>query len=145
MEVAKRQLREVFLTKYRVVSVSGLGISSGLTGAGEKNESGDVNEFHVPGRNTMFLSLAFSKAESLGIDTIWIGCDWSDMLNLFPDCYPEYIIRVNELFKVAGPKKITVEAPLMGLTKENIMKLLKSQDVDEKQIFSGYGDLSNEF
>lgn len=124
------------------VTVSNLNIDSGLTGSGEKNRSGNVHEMHVPGRNTIFLSLALSIAESKGISTIWIGCDWSDRLNLFPDCYQEYLVKVNELFKIAGPKPITVEAPLMGMSKEVILHILKSFAIDMSEVYSGYGEFS---
>jgi len=141
LDFAKNQINNYLNVSYSTVKIRDLGINSGLTGDGIKNERGDVHSMHVPGRNTIFLSLAFSKAESMDIDTIWIGCDWSDRLNLFPDCYPEYILKINELFKIAGPKEIKVEAPLIGLTKENILGYLKAQGVTNEQLYSGYGDL----
>ncbi len=140
LEFAKKQLDDLFI-RYHQINISNLNVNSGLTGSGEKNESGAVHNMHVPGRNTIFLSLAFSVAESLNIDKIWIGSDWDDRLNLFPDCYQEFIISVNELFKQAGPKSIKVEAPLLGLSKENIIKLLISNNIEENEVYSGYGDL----
>ncbi len=116
-------------------------VNSALTGDGKKNMSGLVHEFHVPGRNSMFLSIAFSIAESNNCDSIWIGCDWSDRLHLFPDCYQEYLVKINELFKVAGPFEIKVEAPLLGLSKENVLSLLQNAKIDDKEFFSGYGNL----
>jgi 7-cyano-7-deazaguanine synthase len=141
LSIAKKQLEELEIP-YQTVDLKNLNINSGLTGDGIKDDSGDVHEMYVPGRNTVFLSIALSIAESKDIKTIWLGCDWSDRLNLFPDCYQEYIVQINELFKIAGPKSIKVEAPLMGLSKKNIFGLLKSFGVDEGDIFSGYGDLS---
>jgi len=114
-------------------------LRSGLT-SGVKDETGVVHEMHVPGRNSMFLSMAFSVAEDLGIETIWIGADWSDRLNLFPDCYQEYLIRMNEVFQVAGPHPISIEAPIMGFTKDMVMILLKKFGIDEKELYSGYGE-----
>jgi 7-cyano-7-deazaguanine synthase len=118
-----------------------LGINSGLTGDGTKDKTGEVHEMYVPGRNTMFLSIAFSIAESKDIDMIWLGSDWDDRLNLFPDCYQEYIYAMNFAFQFAGPKPIKVEAPLAGLSKLNIMKSLKFAGIQEHEIFSGYGEL----
>jgi 7-cyano-7-deazaguanine synthase len=125
---------------YHVVSLIDLNIDSGLTGDGVKNNTGEVHEMHVPGRNSIFLSIAYSVAESKDIDTIWIGCDWSDRLNLFPDCYQEYIVRMNEAFKYAGPNAISIEAPLMGLSKEIIINLLDKLGIKESEYFSGYGE-----
>jgi 7-cyano-7-deazaguanine synthase len=132
---------EKALIDHHTVWIKGLNVDSGLTGNGIPDFSGDVHTMHVPGRNTMFLSIAYSIAESKGIDTIWLGSDWDDRLNLFPDCYQEYIVAMNEAFKYAGPKPIKIEAPLSGLSKVNIIKMLKSRGIEEHEIFSGYGDL----
>lgn len=141
LDFAKEQLYSRLNIRYQTVIVKDLGVDSGLTGDGEKDETGVVHEMHVPGRNSIFLGIAFSIAESKGIDTIWHGADWSDRLNLFPDCYQEYFVRVNEMFKYAGPKPIKVEAPLMGMTKDMVLGLLKFFNVKEDEIFSGYGDI----
>ncbi len=126
---------------YHVVSINDLNIDSGLTGNGNINETGEVHVMHVPGRNTMFLSIAYSIAESKNIDTIWYGPDYSDRINLFPDCYQEYVVRVNQLFEIAGPYPIKVEAPLLGMTKETIIDILTAWGIDESNYFSGYGDI----
>ena len=126
---------------HQIVEINGLGINSGLTGNGQKNESGDVHEMHVPGRNSIFLSIAYGIAESKNISTIWIGCDWSDLINNFPDCKQIYLEKMNEAFKYAGPNPIKIEAPLIGLTKENVLKMLKQMGISDKDLFSGYGDL----
>jgi 7-cyano-7-deazaguanine synthase len=49
---------------WQVVKITGLNVDSGLTGDGEKGRYEGVSVYHVPGRNTIFLSLAFSVAES---------------------------------------------------------------------------------
>jgi len=141
LTVAKDQLELLIPGQYQTVIISDLNINSGLTGNGIENDTGKVHAKYVPGRNTMFLSIAYSIAESKGIDTIWLGCDWDDRLNLFPDCYQEYIVAMNNSFKIAGPNPIKVEAPLMGLSKENILQLLRKRGVQEEDLFSGYGDL----
>jgi len=140
LQFAKSHLEKA-MVDHQTVKISGLNINSGLTGNGVKDETGEVHEMHVAGRNTMFLSIAFSIAESKGINMIWLGSDWDDRLNLFPDCYQEYIVTMNEVFKLAGPKPISVQAPLTGLSKENIIKMLKKRGIGEHEIFSGYGDL----
>ena len=141
LKFARDHLEEMIPGYYQQVYLENLMINSGLTGDGNKNETGEVHEMYVPGRNTMFLSIAYSIAEYRGIDTIWLGNDWDDRLNLFPDCYQDYIVAANEMFKIAGPNPIKVEAPLMGFSKENIITLLKQWGVNESEIFSGYGDL----
>jgi len=123
----------------QVVKITGLNVDSGLTGDGEKGRYEGVSIYHVPGRNSIFLSLAFSVAESRGISEIWYGPDFSDRIGLFPDCYQDYVVKINELFKVAGSKPIAVYAPLLGLTKEMVLKMLDSFGVDRSKLFSGYG------
>ncbi len=140
LKFAKSHLEENFIDSQTVI-LGGLKVNSGLTGDGIKDETGDVHEMHVPGRNTMFLSIAYSIAESKGINTIWLGSDWDDRLNLFPDCYQEYIVAMNEVFKIAGPKPINIQAPLSGLSKIGIIRLLKNKGIGEHEIYSGYGDL----
>jgi len=96
---------------------------------------------YVPFRNTIFLSLASSIAENNNINKIWFGPDWSDNLGDFPDCKQDYINKFNDMLKIAGSTQITVEAPLLGFTKENIIKLLDSFGIDSQEYFSGYGSL----
>ena len=139
LEKAYDLLREEGID-WQTVRISGLGLKSGLT-SGEKNDTGEVHEMYVPGRNTIFISIAFSIAENLGINMIWHGADYTDRLNFFPDCYQEYFVAFNELLQHAGPKDIEVEAPLLGMSKENIIAMLENSGVDMNKIFSGYGDL----
>lgn len=140
LDFAREQLDKNNIN-HHTVKISNLNVNSGLTGNGVVNETGTVHTMHMPGRNTIFLGIAFSVAESKGIDTIWHGADWSDRLNLFPDCYQEYFVRVNEMFKYAGPKPIKVEAPIMGMPKEMVMEILKFFNIKEDELFSGYGGL----
>ena len=134
-----RQLKDLEVP-FQGLTLSGLNIDSGLTGSGEKGQFESVSEMYVPGRNTIFLSLAFSIAESRGIDTIWYGADYSDRLNLFPDSIQEYVVKVNELFEISGAKPIRVEAPLLGFTKELVFQMLESFGVSKEAVFSGYGE-----
>lgn len=129
---------------YQIVTVGGLLYESGLTGSGEQGTFGgkdEINIFHVPGRNTMFLGIALGIAENKRIEEIWQGADWSDRLNLFPDCYQEYAVRANQLLEIAGPKPINYMIPLAGMSKEMILGMLETFGVSKDEIFSGYGDI----
>ncbi len=143
LKCAEKQLESMveFISDWHIININYLNINSGLTGKGDKNNTGEVHEMHMPGRNTIFLSCAFSVAESRDIDTIWIGCDWSDAINKFPDCTQEYLLQLNETFKYAGPKPIKVEAPILGLSKEMVLSTLKGLGISEDELYSGYGDL----
>ena len=138
LDFAQKYLTEQNI-KYQVVGITGLNIDSGLTGDGEKGKYEGVSIYHVPGRNTIFLSLAFSVAESKGISEVWYGPDFCDRVALFPDCYQDYVVKMNEVFKIAGSKPITLSAPLLGFTKEMVLRTLDSFGVDRSKLFSGYG------
>lgn len=125
---------------YNKVSISGLSAQSGLTGTGVQGQYEGVHTHWVPGRNTMFLAIAFSEAESRGIKEIWYGPDYSDREGLFPDCYQDYVYELNKLFAIAGSYPIKVYAPTLGLTKEMVLKLLESFGITKDQLFSGYGN-----
>jgi len=140
LEVAEKFLNERSIS-YKRVKLHELGICSGLTGDGTKDRFEGVHSMHVPSRNLMFVSIAASIAEDKGADTIWLGCDWDDYLNEFPDCKQEWIGRVNKVLQINGPNSIKLEAPLLGLSKENVLGMLRDREIDGSQIFSGYGGL----
>ena len=82
---------------------------------------------YVPGRNLIFLSLAAAHAEVLGACVIYFGANVLDYSG-YPDCRPEFI-RTFEAAVQAGTKagaegkRIEVRAPLLALTKEEIIQL----------------------
>jgi len=125
------------IVDYTIIHITNLKVNSKLID-GVAAYPG-VSEWHVPSRNLMFVSLAASIAESRGVDLIWYGANFADRENLFPDCYQEWVYSVNKLLKVNGSIPITLEAPLLGLSKEAILKLAEVFEVDQTKVFSGYG------
>lgn len=107
-------------------------------GAQKKYEN--VSEWYVPSRNLLFVALAASHAESLGIDRIWLGANYDDRLNLFPDCYQEWIVKTNELLKINASYPITLEAPLLGFTKEHIQMWASYLGIKNEEVHSGYNE-----
>lgn len=125
LEFAKRQLNNERVT-WQVVSVNDLNVDSGLTGALNEARWDNVHEMNVPGRNTIFIGLAISVAENMGIDEVWYGPDYSDRINLFPDCYQEYVVKMNEVLAISGVRPIKLVAPLLGMSKELILNILEN-------------------
>ena len=76
----------------------------------------------VPGRNTVFTSIALSYAESIGASIIIVGWD-KEEAHTFPDNSKEYLEKFNELFEVGSPINIKVEAPLINMDKNEIVQL----------------------
>jgi len=127
---------------YEKIKISGYNVRSGLT-TGEKWTYEGVHPQNVPALNTIFLSIAAGIAESRGIKECWIGCDYSDREELFVDCYQEYIYNLNKLFSIAFSYPIKIYAPLLGMSKEMVLKLLESYGVSRDQLYSGYGEFGN--
>ena len=125
---------------YQIVSIVNYNVNSALTGSGEKALYEGVDIHNVPARNTIFLSLAYGIAESKGITEIWFGANWEDYEHLFPDCYQEYIGRMNKVFEISGVRPIKIYAPLLGMQKYMVQALLKVYGVKDEEIYSGYGE-----
>ena len=82
---------------------------------------------YVPARNTVFLSLALGYAETLSAADIFIGVNAVDYSG-YPDCRPEYIEAFERMANLAtkasveGRLKFTIHAPLVALTKAEIIR-----------------------
>ncbi|AKL97383.1 7-cyano-7-deazaguanine synthase QueC [Endomicrobium proavitum] len=94
---------------------------------------------YVPGRNTLFLSYGLSYAESINARSIFIGANALDYSG-YPDCRPEFIKAYNGLLKSLG-LKITVQAPLVNMTKAQIIKLGGKLKVPYQYTWSCYNGL----
>ena len=137
LEYAQVQLDDLGIP-YQIVTLHGLDLESGLTGDAEEGRWDNVHTMNVPFRNTMFISIAASIAENLGIGEIWFGANAEDRDNLFPDCYQEYVYAMNQLLSKAGAKPMKLVAPLLGWTKDMIWSHLNNIGVERSELFSGY-------
>ena len=89
---------------------------------------------YVPARNTIFLSYALAWAEVLGARDIFIGVNALDYSG-YPDCRPEYIAAFEAMANLATRagvegERLTVRAPLIHLTKAEIVRLGLELGVD---------------
>jgi 7-cyano-7-deazaguanine synthase len=104
-----------------------------------KNRSEDVINkgipvTYVPARNTVFLSLALALAETRNASTIILGVNSIDYSG-YPDCRPEFLNAFESLANLATKSGVegthlTVLAPLVSLTKTEIIRLGLSLHVD---------------
>ncbi len=82
---------------------------------------------YVPARNTIFLSFALAFAETIRAADIFIGVNALDYSG-YPDCRPAYINAFNAMANLATAmatehgKQITIHAPLIDLTKAQIIE-----------------------
>lgn len=97
---------------------------------------------YVPARNAVFLSYALAWAEVLGAEAVFIGVNALDYSG-YPDCRPEFIEAFQSMADLAtragvegrGPR---IEAPLIGMTKAEIIRLGLSLGVDYSLTSSCY-------
>lgn len=99
---------------------------------------GDVPSTYVPARNTVLLSLALSWAESLGARDIFLGVNVLDASG-YPDCRPDFVQAFQRLAQVATRSGgVTVHAPLIQMTKADIIRAGMALGVDYAQTHSCY-------
>jgi 7-cyano-7-deazaguanine synthase len=96
----------------------------------------------VPARNTVLLALALGLAETRGARDIVAGMNAIDYSG-YPDCRPEYLEafeRLAALATKAGVEgaRFTIHAPLLRLTKAEIIGLGVSLGVDYALTHSCY-------
>jgi 7-cyano-7-deazaguanine synthase len=98
---------------------------------------------YVPARNTVFLALALSWAETLGSFDIWIGVNCVDYSG-YPDCRPDYLRSFEALANLAtragveGTGRFRIHAPLLTLNKENIIERGRALGVNYSLTHSCY-------
>jgi 7-cyano-7-deazaguanine synthase len=135
LQAAHRVARSLNVDQHRVANIDlrafggsaltdDIAVPKGRTG--EEMEQG-IPITYVPARNTIFLSFALAWAEVLGSQDIFIGVNALDYSG-YPDCRPEFInayeLMANLATKsaVEGRQKLTIHAPLMHLSKAQIIK-----------------------
>ncbi len=102
---------------------------SDLTSGGGFQRPGGVPPTYVPGRNTVFLAVALSWAEAGGADSVFYGANSVDFGG-YPDCTEEYVEAFNNLAKVGLSSPVRIEAPLLNMTKTEIVKIGISLGID---------------
>ncbi len=103
----------------------------------------DIPVTYVPARNTIFLSFALAWAEVIGAQDVFIGVNALDSSG-YPDCRPEFIAAFQHMANLAtragveGRARIRIRAPLIGMTKRDIVLLGRALGVDHAMTTSCY-------
>jgi 7-cyano-7-deazaguanine synthase len=153
LEAAARVAEAFEVVEHRVVSVdlSTLAASALTTGGTiPKNRSlaeigapGDLPATYVPARNTVLLALALAWAETLGARDIYLGVNVLDASG-YPDCRPEFVRAFEGLAQVATRTgNFRIHAPLIELTKAQIIELGRSLGVDYAMTHSCYDPIGD--
>jgi len=97
---------------------------------------------YVPARNTIFLSMALAWAEVIESYDIFLGVNAVDYSG-YPDCRPEYIEAFEQMANLATRsgvegKRLSIHAPLIYMSKAEIIESGTSLGVDYSQTVSCY-------
>lgn len=143
LERAKTVAKAMGVKDVRVVSldlraIGGSALTADIEVPKDRNEAemgAGIPETYVPARNTVFLALALGLAEVVGAADLFIGVNAVDYSG-YPDCRPEFIAAFERLANVAtkaaveGQLRVTIHAPLLHLTKAEIIREAMALGVD---------------
>jgi len=76
---------------------------------------------YVAFRNMLFISYLLSYAEGIGADTVWYGAAQVDSLAGYWDGDITFVEKINELASLNRFNRIKVEAPLLTMSKKEII------------------------
>ncbi len=148
---AARKVASAFgVTDHKMVSIDlgSFGGSALTTGMNipkdrikDEMESG-IPVTYVPARNTIFLAYALGWAEVIDAHDIFIGVNAVDYSG-YPDCRPEFIEAFQKLANLATRegvegRQFTIHAPLIGMTKAEIILTGTKLGVDYSMTHSCY-------
>ena len=98
---------------------------------------------YVPARNTIFLSFAMAWAEVLEASDVFIGANALDYSG-YPDCRPEFLHAFERMANLAtkagveGRTKLVIHAPLLDLSKADIVRKARDLGLDISLTHSCY-------
>ncbi len=105
--------------------------------------SGLIPVTYVPARNTIFLSFGLAWAEVLEAPDIFIGANAVDYSG-YPDCRPGYLKAFEDMANLAtkasveGKVRFSIHAPLLYLTKSEIIEKGRALGLDYSLTWSCY-------
>lgn len=132
LECASYQCNEVGVNEHKSLDirfVKDIVTTSSLTNmnidvAKTKDILGDPQTVnYVPFRNMMMLSICCAYAESVGADTVFHGAALVDSQAGYWDGSKEFLESINNVVSLNRRDRITVEAPLIELSKQEIVEL----------------------
>ena len=146
LDAASRVAAALGAHEHRVMGVDLAGIGgSALTDldlAVPESAGTGIPITYVPARNTLLLSLALGWAEVAGAGDIFVGVNAVDYSG-YPDCRPEFIEAFQRLAQLATKSgveghRLTIQAPLVTLSKAEIIRIGRGLGVDYAMTVSCY-------
>jgi len=93
---------------------------------------------YVPFRNLMFISILASYAEAIKASEIWYGAAEADSLAGYWDGSAEFVDEMNKLTSLNREYKVTLVAPLIKMSKKDIILDGVSLGVNFKDTYTCY-------
>jgi 7-cyano-7-deazaguanine synthase len=151
LDAAQRVVNALGVAKHIVASIDlrafgGSALTSNIAVPKSRNLDTIASEIpitYVPARNTIFLSMALGWCEVLKAQDIFIGVNAVDYSG-YPDCRPEFLESFERLANLAtkagveGESKFTIHAPLLHMTKAEIIRAGIDAGVDFSLTHSCY-------
>ena len=148
---AERQARKMGVVEHKIADIDlrifgGSALTSDIDvpkGRTSDDMTHGIPITYVPARNTIFLSFALAWAEVLEASDIFIGVNALDYSG-YPDCRPEFIAAYERMANLAtragvdGTTHITINTPLIAMTKAEIIQTGLDLGVDYKLTISCY-------
>ena len=134
-----------------LASFGGSSLTSTNMKVPKNRRTADINDIpstYVPARNTVFLSIALARAETINSFDIFIGVNALDYSG-YPDCRPEFISEFEKLANLATKEGIEkkgqykIHTPLINLKKSEIIQKGMELNVDYSITSSCYDPYEN--
>ena len=147
LDSAKAIAKQTRVSEHRIMKISladigGSALTDDKIDVPKYSDKEEIPITYVPARNTIFLSFALAWAEVIDCQKIFIGVNALDYSG-YPDCRPEYIKAYEDMANLATKQsvegeKMTIETPLINLTKAEIIQKGLTLGVDYSQTISCY-------
>lgn len=133
-------LRELGLRQH-IHSIMPIQGASAIEGRGEvpkEDYSVETQKATVsPNRNMIFLAIAAKYALIHGCRRIFYAAHHNDEA-VYPDCRPEFVEALNNALDMGNYDPVWVEAPFIGMTKADIVRLGNLMGIDFSKTWSCY-------
>jgi len=148
LEAARRVAKALDAVEHKILDIDlrkfgGSALTDDIAVPKDRTSDSSIPVTYVPARNTIFLSFALAWAEVLGAQDIFIGVNALDYSG-YPDCRPEYIAAFQRMADLAtkagveGSQRLTIHAPLIHMSKVDIIRKGLELGVDYDLTFSCY-------
>lgn len=91
----------------------------------------------VPNRNMILLSMAIGYAVSLKAGKVYYGAHSGDHA-IYPDCRPEFVLKMNEVSQIANYDPVDIHAPYLDVSKIDILRDGMKMGLDYRQTWTCY-------